>query len=415
MSVHIDELNPETRARMLARISGTEGGTTALATLEKETFTTLGDPATFTDDQLADIVIDGVKKLRQLLPYIIAMKARFDAGDRDRTNRLKTPIKGCYSWKEFCKNRLDRAPQTIGEALTPVLAPAVEIPAPKPVACACPDCAQPFPSRGQLKRHGQSNHNISTVEIADFLRRADDTAYSQQKSEYDSLLDSISKRILGRDGADQDYSHDEDEPLEWRSRNTVRVRITTIIHNMVDRRTFWFELSSLLWSHGWRGNTIFREGRREAWIFHWTTGWVGNSEIPADWGPETDCAPVEPQPIIDAEFVDASQPIENSDADIEAAVLALPDSPELDEAAKNPIQHKAINNQPTKPDAKTESFLKQTQRVWKSVTNPSVGRITVTASNVGSDVETAAGRYDLMLYGVTPQLLNKIRELLSCK
>jgi len=114
--VHIDELNPETRELVLAQIPSA-GDATALATVEKDTFTTLGDPATMTDDQLAGIVFEGVKKIRQCVPDIRAMKARFDTGDRDHRNRLKTPIKGCDSWKQFCKSRLERAPQTIGEAL----------------------------------------------------------------------------------------------------------------------------------------------------------------------------------------------------------------------------------------------------------------------------------------------------------
>jgi hypothetical protein len=42
--VHIDELNPETRAKVLQQIGETQR-TTALATVEKEAFTTFGDPA----------------------------------------------------------------------------------------------------------------------------------------------------------------------------------------------------------------------------------------------------------------------------------------------------------------------------------------------------------------------------------
>jgi hypothetical protein len=167
--VRIDELNPETRARVPKQISGTESGTTALATVEQETLPTLGDPATMTDDELANVVIEGVKKIRQILPYIVAIKARFDSGDRDRTNRLKTPIKGCFSWAEFCKTRLGRTRQTIHEALAPEPPLA---PTPKPVASTCPDCGESFDSRGQLRRHGQSEHKISTSGIANFLRRS---------------------------------------------------------------------------------------------------------------------------------------------------------------------------------------------------------------------------------------------------
>ena len=141
----------------------------ALATVEQETLPTLGDPATMTDDELANVVIEGVKKIRQILPYIVAIKARFDSGDRDRTNRLKIPIKGCFSWAEFCKTRLGRTRQTIHEALAPEPPLA---PTPKPVASTCPDCGESFDSRGQLRRHGQSEHNIPTTGIANFFRRA---------------------------------------------------------------------------------------------------------------------------------------------------------------------------------------------------------------------------------------------------
>jgi hypothetical protein len=78
---------------------------------------TIGDPAEMTSDQLADIVIEGIKKLRRYLPYIVTLKDRFDTGDRDSTNRLKTPIKDCCTWKDFCAKHLDRTPQAIGKAL----------------------------------------------------------------------------------------------------------------------------------------------------------------------------------------------------------------------------------------------------------------------------------------------------------
>ena len=42
----------------------------------------------------------------------------------------------------------------------------------KPVACRCPDCDQPFPSRNQLRKHGQSKHTIPSTDIADFLARS---------------------------------------------------------------------------------------------------------------------------------------------------------------------------------------------------------------------------------------------------
>ena len=54
------------------------------------------------NDQLADLVIDGVKKFRRYIPLIIELKKRFDDGKRNSDNRLKEPIKGCHSWEEFC-------------------------------------------------------------------------------------------------------------------------------------------------------------------------------------------------------------------------------------------------------------------------------------------------------------------------
>ena len=56
---------------------------TALATAEKETFIALGNPAEMTDDQLADAVVQVFAKIRDHLPYIIALKSRFEDGERD--------------------------------------------------------------------------------------------------------------------------------------------------------------------------------------------------------------------------------------------------------------------------------------------------------------------------------------------
>ncbi len=156
--VHTDELTPDVRARVPEQISGPEGGTTALATVEKETFLTLGDPAAMTDDQLADIVIGGFNKMRQYLPYILAMKNRFSAGARDSANRLKNPIKGCHSWLEFCSTCLHRTPQTIGELLAES----------QGIACVCPDCNQPFPSKGKLRKHQNKMHPRRFVSPAVF-------------------------------------------------------------------------------------------------------------------------------------------------------------------------------------------------------------------------------------------------------
>jgi hypothetical protein len=99
---------------------------TALGTVEKQSFLTLGNPTEMTSEQLADIAIEGVKKFRHYLPYVIALKERFDTGERDSTNRLRTPIKDCCSWKEFCETHLDRTPQAIGKALAEAAKPHAE-------------------------------------------------------------------------------------------------------------------------------------------------------------------------------------------------------------------------------------------------------------------------------------------------
>jgi hypothetical protein len=88
--------------------------TQALATVEEETSPTLG--ANMTDDALATYVIGLCVKIREMLPYIILLKGRFDNGERDSQNHLRNPIKGCYCWKEFCTHYLNRTPRDINKA-----------------------------------------------------------------------------------------------------------------------------------------------------------------------------------------------------------------------------------------------------------------------------------------------------------
>jgi Domain of unknown function (DUF4338) len=99
---------------------------TALTTAEKETFIALGNPIELTDDQLADTVIQVFAKIRDHLPYIIALKSRFEDGERDSAMHLITPIKGCYSWKEFCGSILNRTPQALGQAIAAAKKPKEE-------------------------------------------------------------------------------------------------------------------------------------------------------------------------------------------------------------------------------------------------------------------------------------------------
>lgn len=78
----------------------------------------LTDPVEMDNDQLADIVISGVKKFWRIVPYVITLKQRFRDGERDSKNRLKEPIKGCHSWLEFSTKKCDRTPEGIAKAIS---------------------------------------------------------------------------------------------------------------------------------------------------------------------------------------------------------------------------------------------------------------------------------------------------------
>lgn len=102
-----------------AAVSQEDGMTTvlALATVDdEETSLTLGIPTAMTDDELAGVVIQAFAKIRDYIPYIVELKSRFDAAERNSENRLRTPIRGCYSWKEFCTSILNRTPRNIWDA-----------------------------------------------------------------------------------------------------------------------------------------------------------------------------------------------------------------------------------------------------------------------------------------------------------
>src|SRR5580658_11390880 len=93
--------------------------TALVTTVQQETCETPAPPETMTDDELAGTVVGLCAKMREYLPYIIALKERFDSGERDSLNRLRIPMKGCHTWTEFCKSILNRAPQSIYEAMKP--------------------------------------------------------------------------------------------------------------------------------------------------------------------------------------------------------------------------------------------------------------------------------------------------------
>jgi hypothetical protein len=73
----------------------------------------LPDPASLSLEELAPIVIEGVRKLRLYRPYILTFLKKFQEADRDGKNRLKVPVKGCHTFKEFCRTHLDRSPQAV--------------------------------------------------------------------------------------------------------------------------------------------------------------------------------------------------------------------------------------------------------------------------------------------------------------
>jgi hypothetical protein len=73
----------------------------------------LPDPASLSLEELAPIVIEGVRKLRLYRPYILAFLKKFQEAERDSKNRLKVPVKGCHTFKEFCGKHLGRSPQAV--------------------------------------------------------------------------------------------------------------------------------------------------------------------------------------------------------------------------------------------------------------------------------------------------------------
>jgi hypothetical protein len=73
----------------------------------------LPDPASLSLEELAPIVIEGVRKLRLYRPYILAFLKKFQEAQRDSKNRLKVPVKGCYTFQEFCRKHLGKSPQAV--------------------------------------------------------------------------------------------------------------------------------------------------------------------------------------------------------------------------------------------------------------------------------------------------------------
>jgi hypothetical protein len=81
------------------------------------------DPINMTNDELADIVAEGYRQFYRYVPYVVTLWQRFRDGDRDDKNRLLEPIKGCYSFDEFCTKILDRTPSAVYKAIRQVMQP----------------------------------------------------------------------------------------------------------------------------------------------------------------------------------------------------------------------------------------------------------------------------------------------------
>jgi hypothetical protein len=75
------------------------------------------DPAKMNVDELADYVVNGIKKFEHYLPLVRVLKGKAGLIPRDSKNRFKVPLKGCYSWGEFCRKYLDRTRQAVDQAI----------------------------------------------------------------------------------------------------------------------------------------------------------------------------------------------------------------------------------------------------------------------------------------------------------
>jgi hypothetical protein len=112
--VHIDELNPKTRARVLAQISGTEGTTTALAVVEPQTHPSC-TPAEMRARSILSRIDSISAKLKTLETDIRILWQDFD------NLKVGETILGCHTKKEFCEKKLHRTPQAIRYMLNPEL------------------------------------------------------------------------------------------------------------------------------------------------------------------------------------------------------------------------------------------------------------------------------------------------------
>lgn len=87
----------------------------------------LSSPAEMATEELASVVINGFKRIKDYLPYIAELKSRFDKAPRGAGNRLLNPIADCYTWSQFCEEHLGRSRKTIFDALRSKPEPREEI------------------------------------------------------------------------------------------------------------------------------------------------------------------------------------------------------------------------------------------------------------------------------------------------
>jgi len=101
-----------------------------------------GDPTGKSNDELADIVIRMFAKLSRYRRYVEELNVRFSEADRDENNRLIVPIKGCHTFRDFCRKRLNRTAGAVYKMMRnadppkaspkPSAAPSTPVPKEKP-------------------------------------------------------------------------------------------------------------------------------------------------------------------------------------------------------------------------------------------------------------------------------------------
>jgi hypothetical protein len=64
------------------------------------------------DEPLAELVIDGVRKFREIIPAITELRKRFSSRPRGHAG-----IAGCSTWTEFCTTKLGRTIQVVQKAI----------------------------------------------------------------------------------------------------------------------------------------------------------------------------------------------------------------------------------------------------------------------------------------------------------